>query len=173
MTTQSNNANTPGNVTAPKVNAINPQSSSSTTAGGKNLLETAKANGGFKTFLKAVNTAGMENVLNGSESFTVFAPTDTAFDRMPAGRLDTLLKPENKTELRAVLNYHVISGRKSAADLGKLTSAKTVEGHAAPIQQAGKGFSIDGARVVTWDIAASNGMLHAIDKVNMPAVTKQ
>lgn len=138
----------------------------------RNVLDTAAANGSFKTFGIAVEKAGLAEKLRGPGPFTIFAPTDAAFEKLPAGRLDTLLKPENKAELASILNYHVISGRKSADEVGKWEKAMTVNGQSAPIKLSDGKVSIDGAKVTTADIASSNGVLHGIDKVNMP-VTKQ
>lgn len=137
----------------------------------KNLLDTAAADGSFKTFGKAIEQAGMSDTLRGTGPFTVFAPTDAAFDKLPAGKLDNLFKPENKQELVSLLNYHVMNGRKSVADIGKWEAAKTVNGQSAPIKLANGKVSIDGALVTTGDINSSNGVIHGIDKVNIP--TKQ
>ncbi|RZA21153.1 MAG: fasciclin domain-containing protein [Lysobacteraceae bacterium] len=137
----------------------------------KNLIDTAASNGSFKTFGKAIEQACMGDTLRGTGPFTVFAPTDAAFDKLPAGKLDYLFKPENKKELVSVLNYHVINGRKRVADISKWESAKTVNGQAAPIKMTGDKFSIDGAMVTSADIDSSNGYIHGIDKVNLP--TKQ
>lgn len=133
-----------------------------------NLLDTAAANGTFKIFAKAVEQAGMSETLRGPGPFTIFAPTDAAFEKLPAGKLDNLLKPENKDELVSILNYHVVSGRKSSADIGKWESAKTVNGQAAPIKLVDDKVVIDGAQVTAADISSSNGVIHGIDKVNMP-----
>jgi len=137
----------------------------------KNLVDTAAANGSFKTFGKAIEHAGMSETLRGEGPFTVFAPTDAAFDKLPSGKLDNLFKPENKEELVSLLNYHVVSGRKSVADVGKWEAARTVNGQSAPITLANDKISIDGAQVTSADIASSNGVIHGIDKVNIP--TKQ
>lgn len=135
------------------------------------LIDTAAANGSFKTFGRAVQQAGMTDVLRGEGPFTVFAPTDAAFDKLPAGKLDTLLKPENKEELVSLLNYHVIRGRKTAADLGKWEQAKMVNGQSAPIKLVDRRVNIGGAQVTAADIASRNGLIHGIDTVNIP--TKQ
>ena len=137
----------------------------------KNVVDTAAANGSFKIFGNALRQAGMADALKGEGPFTLFAPTDAAFAKLPVGQLDTWLKPENKDELVSVLNYHVLAGRSSAADVGKLTEAKTVQGQSAPILVKDSKVSIDGAELTSPDIASSNGMLHGIDKVNIP--TKQ
>lgn len=134
----------------------------------RDLIDTAAANGSFKTFGKAIQQAGMTDVLRGEGPFTVFAPTDAAFDKLPAGKLDTLLKPENKEELVSLLNYHVIRGRKSTSDLGKWEQAKMLNGQSAPIKLVDRRVSIDGAQVTSADIASSNGVIHGIDKVNIP-----
>jgi uncharacterized surface protein with fasciclin (FAS1) repeats len=137
----------------------------------KNLVDTAAANGSFKTFGKAIERAGMSQLLRGAGPFTIFAPTDAAFDKLPAGRLENLFKPENKEELVSLLNYHVVSGRKLVADIGKWDAAKTVNGQSAPIKLTDNKVSIDGAQVTSADIGSSNGIIHGIDKVNIP--TKQ
>jgi len=141
------------------------------TANTKNLVDTAAANGSFKTFGKAIERAGMSDTLRGVGPFTIFAPTDAAFDKLPSGKLDNLFKPENKEELTSLLNYHVVSGRKLVADIGKWESAKTVNGQSAPITMAKDQVSIDGALVTSADIGSSNGILHAIDKVNIPTTS--
>jgi uncharacterized surface protein with fasciclin (FAS1) repeats len=137
----------------------------------KNLIDTVAANDSFKTFGKALGLAGLNETLRGTGPFTLFAPTDAAFAAMPAGRLETLFKPENKAELASILNYHVVNGRKLAADVGKWQEARTVHGQTAPVKLAGEMVSIDGAQITTADIGSSNGVIHGIDKVNIP--TKQ
>ena len=137
----------------------------------KNLFDTAAANGSFKTFGKAIECAGMSQLLRGAGPFTIFAPTDAAFDKLPAGKLENLFKPENKEELVSLLNYHVVDGRKFVADIGKWEAARTVSGQSAPIKLTGDKVSIDGALVTSADIRSSNGVIHGIDKVNIP--TKQ
>lgn len=135
----------------------------------KNLVDTAAANGSFKTFGKAIERAGMSDILRGVGPFTIFAPTDAAFEQMPTGKLDELFKDENKEELVSLLNYHVVSGRKPIADVGKWEAARTVNGQSAPITMIKDKVSIDGALVTSADIGSSNGILHGIDKVNVPA----
>ncbi|HEY5804136.1 MAG TPA: fasciclin domain-containing protein [Lysobacter sp.] len=141
------------------------------TPNSQNLVDTAAANGLFKTFGKAIDRAGMSDTLRGVGPFTIFAPTDAAFDKLPAGRLENLFKPENKEELVSLLNYHVVSGRKTVADIGKWEEARTVNGQSAPIKMTDDQVSIDGALVTSADIGSSNGVIHGIDKVNIP--TKQ
>ena len=133
------------------------------------LLEAAASKGGFSTFGKACEAAGLSETLAGTGPFTVFAPTDAAFAALPAGRLDTLLKPENRKELVSVLNYHVMTGRKTAAEMGRWDSARTVQGQSATLRMVGKQVSIDGAQVINADIDARNGFVHGIDKVMQPA----
>ena len=135
---------------------------------GKNLVDTAAANGSFRTFGKALDAAGMTETLRGTGPFTVFAPTDAAFEKLPAGKLESLFKPENKEELVSLLNYHVVSGRKTTADVGKWDAARTVNGQSAPIILKDDQLSIDGALITSADIGSSNGLLHGIDKVNIP-----
>ena len=137
----------------------------------KNLVDTAAGNASFKIFSKAVEQAGMGETLRGEGPFTIFAPTDTAFEKLPAGRLDTLMQPENKEELVTLLNNHVIRGRKSAADIGKWQTAKTVGGQTVPVKLVGEQVSIGGANLTSLDIDSSNGLIHGIDQVNIP--TKQ
>lgn len=137
----------------------------------KNLIDTAAANGSFKTFGKAIEYAGLSDTLRGAGPFTIFAPTDAAFDKLPSGKLEELFKPENKKELVSLLNYHVINGRKHVADIGKWEAAKTIGGQSAPVKLTDNNVRIDGALVTSADIDSSNGVIHGIDKVNMP--TKQ
>jgi len=131
-------------------------------------VDTLAAEDSFKTFGKALRKAGLEDTLRGVGPFTLLAPTDAAFDKLPPGKLDNLMKPENKDELVSILNYHVLSGRSSAADMGKMKQAKMLDGKSAPVALEGNKVSIDGAHVTTPDIASSNGWLHGIDKVNIP-----
>ena len=134
----------------------------------KNLVDTAAANGSFKTFGKAIERAGMSDILRGTGPFTIFAPTDAAFENLPTGKLDSLFKDENKEELVSLLNYHIVSGRKPIADVGKWEAARTVNGQSAPITMTKDKVSIDGALVTSADLGSSNGILHGIDKVNIP-----
>jgi len=152
---------------------MNTSPNGGTTVSTKNLLDTAAANGTFKTFGKAVEKAGLNETLRGPGPFTVFAPTDAAFEKLPAGRLEVLFQPENKSELTAILNYHIVNGRRSAADVRKWDSARTVNGQPAPIKLQGDQVRIGDAKITSADIGSSNGVIHAIDMVNMPTVTKQ
>jgi uncharacterized surface protein with fasciclin (FAS1) repeats len=137
-------------------------------AQGKDIVDTAVAAGQFKTLAAALQAAGLVETLKGKGPFTVFAPTDAAFAKLPAGTVEMLLKPENKAKLTAVLTYHVVAGKVMAADVVKVTSAKTVQGGAVAVKVTGGKVTIDNANVVTADIAASNGVIHVIDTVLMP-----
>lgn len=132
------------------------------------IVDTAVAAGSFKTLVAAVKAAGLEDTLRGPGPFTVFAPTDDAFAALPKGTVETLLKPENKDQLVAILTYHVLAGEtKSTALAGKTLKAPTVNG--ANINVDGtNGVKINGANVVKADIAASNGVIHVIDAVLLP-----
>jgi uncharacterized surface protein with fasciclin (FAS1) repeats len=132
------------------------------------IVDTAVAAGSFTTLAKALQAADLVGTLKGTGPFTVFAPTDEAFAKLPAGTLDTLLKPENKDQLRRVLTYHVVPGKVMAADAAKLTSAKAVSGDAIAINARGGSVMVEKARVIKADIAASNGVIHVIDAVILP-----
>ena len=134
----------------------------------KDIVDTAVAAGSFKTLAAGLTAAGLIDTLKGPGPFTVFAPTDAAFAKLPAGTLDTLLKPENKAALTGILTYHVVAGKVSAADVVKLTSAKTVNGADVKIRVEGGKVFINDSQVVTTDIAASNGIIHVIDAVLLP-----
>jgi uncharacterized surface protein with fasciclin (FAS1) repeats len=136
--------------------------------GTRNIVDTLAADDSFKTFGKALRKAGLEDTLRGAGPFTLLAPTDAAFDKLPPGRLDNLMKPENKDELVSILNHHVLAGRSSAADMSKLTMAKTLGGDSVPIVASGSKVKVDGAELTSRDIQSSNGVLHGIDKVNIP-----
>ena len=133
--------------------------------GPKDIVDTAVAAGSFKTLATALKAAGLVETLKGAGPFTVFAPTDEAFAKLPAGTLDALLK--DKAKLTAVLTYHVVPGKVMAADVVKLKAAKTVQGGSVAIDAA-KGVKVDGANVVKTDIACSNGVIHVIDAVILP-----
>ena len=137
-------------------------------AQGKDIVDTAVGAGQFKTLAAALGAAGLVETLKGKGPFTVFAPTDAAFAKLPAGTVEMLLKPENKAKLTAILTYHVVAGKVMAADVVKVTSAKTVQGGSVAVKVMGGKVTIDAANVVTTDIAASNGVIHVIDTVLMP-----
>lgn len=165
MNTLNNTIGTVSSASSSKATDI----AASTMSGGKNLVDTAAAHGSFKTFGNALRRSGLAETLKSEGPFTLLAPMDAAFDKLPTGLLETWLKPENKAELQAIMNYHVLAGRSSAADIGKLTTAKTLQGRSAPIVVTGSKVSVDGACLTAPDIASSNGVLHGIDKVLVPA----
>ena len=134
----------------------------------KDIVDTAVAAGSFKTLAKALAAADLVGTLKGPGPFTVFAPTDEAFAKLPAGTLDNLLKPENKDKLRRILTYHVVPGKMLAADVVKVSSAKAVSGDSLPIRVNGSTVVVSKARVVKTDIAASNGVIHVVDTVMLP-----
>lgn len=134
----------------------------------KTIVETAIGAGSFNTLVAAVKAAGLVETLSGPGPFTVFAPTDEAFAKLPAGTVENLLKPENKAKLAAILTYHVVPGKVMAADVVKLTNAGTVQGQRVDIAVKDGAVSVDGAKVVTTDIACSNGVIHVIDSVILP-----
>ena len=130
------------------------------------IVDTAVAAGSFKTLAKALTEAGLVDTLKGKGPFTVFAPTDEAFAKLPKGTLDALLK--DKKKLTAILTYHVVSGQVKAADAAKLTSAKTVNGQSIKISAKDGTVMINDAKVTQADIETSNGVIHVIDKVILP-----
>jgi uncharacterized surface protein with fasciclin (FAS1) repeats len=132
------------------------------------IVEIAASNPDFSTLVTAVQAAGLIDTLNSTGPFTVFAPTNDAFAKLPAGTLDTLLKPENKDQLTAILTYHVVAGSVKAADVVKLDTAKTVQGSEVDITVDGGAVKVDGANVVKTDIVAGNGVIHVIDSVILP-----
>jgi len=136
----------------------------------KNIVETAVSAGSFKTLATALTEAGLIETLQGKGPFTVFAPTDEAFAKLPKEALDELLK--DKEKLKRVLLYHVVSGKVLAADVVKLKEAKTVEGSSVVINVKGSDVMVNNAKVVKTDIMATNGVIHVIDTVIMPMEAK-
>jgi uncharacterized surface protein with fasciclin (FAS1) repeats len=132
----------------------------------KDIVDTAVAAGSFKTLVTAVKEAGLVETLKGTGPFTVFAPTDEAFAKIPKETLAALLK--DKKKLTAVLTYHVVPGKVMAADVVKLTSAKTVNGQSVKIAAGEGGVRVDGAKVLKTDIGCTNGVIHVIDTVILP-----
>ena len=132
----------------------------------KDIVDTAIAAGNFTTLVAAVKAAGLVDTLKGAGPFTVLAPTDDAFAKLPAGTVDALLKDPAK--LKDILLYHVISGKEMAADVTKMKSAKTVEGKNVRIKVEGGSVMINNAKVLKTDIVCSNGVIHVIDTVLMP-----
>ena len=133
------------------------------------IVDTAVKAGSFNTLVAAVKAAGLVETLKGAGPFTVFAPTDEAFAKLPKGTVEDLLKPENKAKLTSILTYHVVPGKIMSKDIaGKALKAKSVQGAEISVD-ATKGVMVDTAKVVTADIETSNGVIHVIDKVLMPA----
>jgi uncharacterized surface protein with fasciclin (FAS1) repeats len=140
----------------------------STTIALQDIVDTAVAAGSFTTLVAAVTAADLGATLKGAGPFTVFAPSDDAFAKLPAGTVDELVKPENKAKLVSILTYHVIPGKVMSTDIaGKTLKVKTVQGADIDVD-ATHGVSINGAKVVTADIEATNGVIHVIDAVIMP-----
>lgn len=135
----------------------------------KDIVGTAVEAGSFKTLAAALKAGGLIETLQGKGPFTVFAPTDEAFAKLPAGTVESLLKPENKAQLVAVLTYHVVPGAVAASDVVKLTAAGTVNGQQVSIQVKGDSVKVDDASVVKTDIKCSNGIIHVIDSVILPS----
>lgn len=137
-------------------------------AGTKDIVDTAVNAGSFKTLVAAVKAAGLVDTLKGDGPFTVFAPTDEAFAKLPAGTIEDLLKPENKAKLTSILTYHVVPGKVMSKDIaGKKLGAKTVQGQEVSVD-ATKVVKVDGATVTSADLITSNGVIHVIDTVIMP-----
>lgn len=134
----------------------------------KDIVDTAAANDDFKTLVAAVKAAGLVDTLKGDGPFTVFAPTDAAFAKLPEGTLEDLLKPESKDKLISILTYHVVPGKVLAADVVTLTTAKTVQGGELAIAVDGGKVKVDEANVTATDIECSNGVIHVIDAVLLP-----
>lgn len=134
----------------------------------KDIVDTAVAAGSFKTLAAALKAADLIDTLKGTGPFTVFAPTDEAFAKLPAGTLENLLKPENKEKLVAILKYHVVAGKAMAKDVAEMSSAKTVNGKDVPLMMHGKKVMVGTAFVTKADIEASNGVIHVIDAVLLP-----
>jgi len=139
------------------------------TAAEMDIVETAKSAGSFNTLLAAADAAGLVDALKGEGPFTVFAPNDSAFNKLPEGTVEELLKPENISKLQAVLKYHVVAGTVMSSDAAGLDSAPTLLGQNIDIRPAKGGLYIDDASVVAADIKASNGVIHVIDSVLIPA----
>ena len=137
-------------------------------AGKKDIVDTAVGAGQFNTLVAAVKAAGLVDTLKGKGPFTVFAPTDAAFAKLPKGTVEDLLKPENKAKLVAILTYHVVPGKVMSTDIaGKKLTPKSVQGQTIAVD-ATKDVKVNNAKVVTADIATSNGVIHVIDTVILP-----
>ena len=134
----------------------------------KDIVDTAVEAGSFGTLAAALQASGLVATLKGEGPFTVFAPTDEAFAKLPEGTVEELLKPENKSKLQSVLTYHVVAGKVGSSEVMKLDSAKTVNGKEAKISLSDGKVMIDSAHVTKADIEASNGIIHVIDSVILP-----
>ncbi len=134
-----------------------------------NIVQVASKAGSFGTLLAAAKAAGLVGALEGEGPLTVFAPTDDAFAKLPAGTVETLLKPENKEQLKSILLYHVVEGKVTSDQVVKLTSAKTLQGQKAKIAVKDGKVYVDGAQVIKADVPASNGVIHVIDSVILPS----
>ncbi|MEM0921674.1 MAG: fasciclin domain-containing protein [Pseudomonadota bacterium] len=142
---------------------------SETTSTQVDIVDTAVGAGQFNTLVAAVQAADLVDTLKSPGPFTVFAPTDDAFAKLPAGTVESLLKPENKDQLIAVLTYHVVPGEVFSKDLaGKALEAGTVQGTTVAIDATGSGVTVDGANVIAADVDATNGVIHVIDAVILP-----
>ena len=134
----------------------------------KDIVDVAAENGSFNTLVAAVKAAGLVDTLKGDGPFTVFAPTDDAFAKLPAGTVAMLLKPENKDKLVSILTYHVVSGKVMSTDVVKLDSAATIQGDMLMVKVKYGNVMINNAKVIMADVKASNGVIHVIDTVLMP-----
>jgi uncharacterized surface protein with fasciclin (FAS1) repeats len=134
----------------------------------KDIVDTAKSAGDFTTLVAAIKAADLTDTLKGEGPYTVFAPTDEAFAKLPKGTVDNLIKPENKAQLVKILKYHVVSGKVNASEVIKLSEAKTIEGQNINIKVEDGKVSVNNATVVTTDIETSNGVIHVIDNVIIP-----
>jgi uncharacterized surface protein with fasciclin (FAS1) repeats len=132
------------------------------------IVDTAVSAKSFNTLVAALKAADLVDVLRGEGPFTVFAPTDEAFSKLPEGTVENLLKPENKDKLQAILTYHVLPGRYMAGDVIKMNSAKTVNGQSFTISKDYGNVMVDNAKIIKTDIEASNGIIHVIDAVILP-----
>lgn len=132
------------------------------------IVETAAAAGSFKTLVAAVKAAGLVETLQGEGPFTVFAPTDDAFAKLPAGTVESLLEPENRDKLVAILTYHVVPGRLMASDVVDISHLKTVQGQMIEVTTKKGKAMVDGATILKKDIGTSNGVIHVIDSVILP-----
>ena len=137
----------------------------------KDIVDIAAANGDFSTLVAAVKAAGLVDTLKGKGPFTVFAPTNEAFAKLPAGTVENLLKPENKDKLVSVLTYHVVPGKVYAKQVANIDTAKSVQGSKIDITAANGKVKVDNAYVIKTDIKASNGVIHVIDNVIIPSET--
>jgi uncharacterized surface protein with fasciclin (FAS1) repeats len=143
-------------------------SKAKTMSDSKDIVDTAVTAGSFNTLVAALQAADLVDTLRGDGPFTVFAPTDEAFAKLPDGTVEELLRPENKAKLQAILTYHVVAGKVTAEEAMKISSAKTVNGESFRVSQKSGSLMIDDATVTQADIMTSNGVIHVIDTVLMP-----
>jgi uncharacterized surface protein with fasciclin (FAS1) repeats len=147
---------------------VNPAFADNYGKGKKNIVETAVAAGSFNTLVAAVKAVGLVEALSAPGPLTVFAPTDEAFAKLPAGTVESLLKPENKDKLTAILTYHVVAGKVPASEAMKLSSAKTLQGGTLALNVKDGALFVNESKVLAADVAASNGVIHVIDTVLLP-----
>jgi uncharacterized surface protein with fasciclin (FAS1) repeats len=146
-----------------------PVAFASSVAAAADIVETAEEAGSFQTLLTAAEAAGLVDTLKSEGPFTVFAPTDEAFAKLPEGTVESLLKPENQDQLKAILTYHVVPGKTMSSDLaGKQVEVESVEGSAIPIDATGDNVIVGDATVTQADVEADNGVIHVIDEVIQP-----
>ena len=162
-------ASSPATVTPAASPDANDQATAAVPAERSDIVVTAVEAGSFNTLVAAVKAADMVDVLKGDGPFTVFAPTDDAFAKLPPGTVEDLLKPENKDKLQAVLKYHVVSGRVDAQKVVTMNEAETVQGSMLRIQTEGESVMVNDANVIKADVQCSNGIIHVIDTVVLPA----
>lgn len=146
---------------------LNPLITTTAKAADETVVAIAASNADFSTLVAAVKAADLVDTLNGAGPFTIFAPTNAAFDKLPKGTVEDLLKPENKAKLASILTYHVVGGKVMAADV-KSGMVKTVQGGELDVKAGEGGVTVDGAKVVKTDIVGSNGVIHVIDSVVLP-----
>ena len=149
----------------------NASGNAATAPSSQNIVQTAAGNSSFSTLVSAVKAADLATTLSGPGPFTVFAPTNEAFDALPTGAVDGLMKPAGKEKLASVLKFHVVSGKLMAADLQDGQKLKTVAGEELTVKKMGDKVTVNGAEVSQADLAASNGVIHVIDKVLMPGAS--
>lgn len=148
------------------------QNGSSDRSAEKDIVETAMSAGSFETLVAAVKAAGLVETLRGDGPFTVFAPNDAAFEKLPEGTLNELLKPESREKLTAILTYHVVPGRLTASEVVSRDDARTVQGQKVSFRVKNGTAYVDGAKILATDIETSNGVIHVIDSVILPSEKK-
>lgn len=134
----------------------------------QNVFGAINATTQFGTFSNVVEKSGLKEFFNGADQFTVFAPTNDAFAKLPVGELDRLLQPANKDELAEIVNYHLVTGRRTISDVGKWREARTINGQSAPVSQVDGKLMIGTGHLTSTDLIANNGVIHGLDRVNIP-----